>query len=72
MDLNELSASRQRGLLDRLKQIVSDKQLLAAERDAAIATIFPNADVSQAIKNTVAPEHYSSFLSQIDSRQRAH
>ena len=67
MDLRELSTSRQRGLLDRLKQIVSDKQLLAAERDAAIATTFPNADVSRTVQESVETEHYSAFMSHLHS-----
>tara|TARA_R110002049_G_scaffold46487_1_gene135145 strand:- start:91114 stop:92118 length:1005 start_codon:yes stop_codon:yes gene_type:complete len=65
LDLNQLADSRQRGVLDRLKQVVSDKQLLAAQRDEAIATTFPDADVAAAVAQSVSPQHYRSFMSQV-------
>lgn len=63
IDLQELAASRQPTLFNRLQQIVSEKCALAAVRDAAIATTFPDQSVAEAIRRTVAPQFHAAILS---------
>ena len=58
LDLAELTASCRRGLVDRLKQVVSDKQALASVRDESILRAFPSENVGDAVRMTVAPDYF--------------